>query len=794
MASLKEYLEKSKSIFPELYEHFSTAQTYQNTDHQLCCEELEVFAELYCKQLESKNCATDKYDRLLRDGIFIFSDKGRDVNQSEVDSRIRLAGFMLCRLTAKVCGEPLDIEQINEKMDLKIHLDLIDFYKSSHLSSDQQRLISSLQNFFDDKSSGIYIIDGYAGTGKTFIMQGLCKYLSYKNLAHQLLAPTGRATMILSERTHETSETIYSHIYKQYESNEKRTYFKLRSNDRVTDCVYLIDEASMVSDQSDEENELVFGTGQLLTDLFTFIKQNKTGINKVVFVGDSGQLPPVKMDYSPALSQVYLENLSQWPVTIGKLKQVIRQKSENPILHNALDLRKSIESGNFGKIHFDFNGKELVSIEKSELLEKFMSVSGGLPSDQCILISATNKQNYEFNRDIRRLYFSGDLSLPVVGDRIVCVRTSFDSLKCVRNGTFGTVLSIVGVIERKTITPRGAEPVDLEFIDAVIQFDDDPQPVKRKILLSCLNNVSGEVLTAEQKQAREVMLSMVAREKYLESDGAREKKQKLDEVRQTDPYYNALLIKYGYGITCHKAQGGEWPHVFVDCVHLAAKKQSKEYFQWLYTAVTRSKNNLDLINAPSFNVDDEIKESTVSRTEFNKEVYLENLTGFVKKRLQEHGCVVEDIDEKQYEQVYRCRTEAGELVDLHISWNLKKVAHPVLKGMKTPTSEEVYNLFKDLKDTYIPDGSEVCKVKLDGYLQVFHEKLEQELSIIGVSILNLELLQWRLRYSLKRENANCIIDVNYSKSKITKHQFNKSSSQEFKNEIDTLFRKIIGEK
>lgn len=782
MASLKEFLEKSKSIFPELYEHFSSAQTYQDTAHKLCCEELKVFAELYWYQLEKNGYANDQYDRLLRDVIFTFIDKEKIINQPKINLMIHLAELMLCRLIAKVSGEPMVIEQINELQ--KIKLDLIDFYQSSHLSSDQQRLISSLQNFLDDKSSGIYIIDGYAGTGKTFIMQGLCKYLSYKNLAHPLLAPTGRAAMILSERTYELGETIYSHIYTMHESDEKRTYFRLKSNDRVTDCVYLIDEASMVSDQSDEESELVFGTGKLLTDLFTFIKQNKTGINKVVFVGDSGQLPPVKMDYSPALSSEYLENLSKWSVTVGKLKQVIRQKSENPILHNALDLRKSIENKNFNKIHFDFNGKELVSIEKSELLDKFMSVSGGVPSDQCILISATNKQSYEFNRDIRRLYFSGDLSLPVVGDRIVCVRTSYDSLKCVRNGTFGTVLGVIGVIERKTITPRGADPVDLEFIDAVIEFDDDPQPIKKKILLNCLNNVSGEVLTAEQKQAREVMLNMAARE--LD--------QKLDDVRQTDPYYNALLIKYGYGITCHKAQGGEWPHVFVDCVHNANKTKSKDYFQWLYTAVTRTQNNLDLINAPDFNVEDEIKEPTVSRRKFNKEVYLENLNSLVKKRLQEHGCVVEDIDEKQYEQIYRCRTATGELVELHISWNLKKVAHPVHKGMKTPASEEIYELFKDLKDILISDGSEVYDVKLEGYLQAFHEKLKEELLLAGVSIKNIEELKWILRYSLVREYANCIVDVNYSKSKVTMHRFNKSSSLELKNEVDALLKKLIGEK
>lgn len=482
---------------------------------------------------------------------------------------------------------------------------LLDHFPKT-LTADQRRALVELDDFLHDDNA-IFLLKGYAGTGKTFLLGGLVSYLKKRGIHFRLMAPTGRATRILHQKTRVETATIHRTIYALERTqelppkNENDTvsfkhHFDLRANADFANTVYLIDEASMISDQADDETEFLrFGSGQLLHDLLVHINPHSAGLRrKIIFVGDPAQLPPVGSSHSPALDAGYLAKEYRLPVQEFTLTEVVRQKADGGILAAATTIRNAIRAQTFHTITVDNHSADITHIAPGKFLPAYLAASKEKINGSTILITYSNRTALEYNRQIRAHFFPNTPQI-CPGDKIIVVRNSYNVQRTLFNGEFGKVLNVSDRVETKPIplkTKAGTIKVRLDFRDVVIRFwDTDGRGfnVPCKIIDSLLASPERS-LTPEETRALYVDFRM--RHPHLKPQTP-----DFQEALLGDPYFNALQIKFGYAITCHKAQGGEWPHVLVD-FDIAQGQTNENYFRWAYTAITRAKEHLYAINAP----------------------------------------------------------------------------------------------------------------------------------------------------------------------------------------------------
>lgn len=430
--------------------------------------------------------------------------------------------------------------------------------------------------FFDREEDSLFLLRGYAGTGKTSLVAAIVNALVSLEYKVVLLAPTGRAAKVFSGYAEQPAFTIHKKIYRQKGATDGEGFFNLGFNGGA-DTLFFIDEASMISNADAEGN---FGSGCLLDDLVEFVYNGKN--NRLVLIGDVAQLPPVGLDISPALDRRELEAAYQLKVTQTDLTDVMRQAVASGILYNATEVRKIIGTASEQLYLKAIGFPDVFRISGAELLEEIDTCYGKFGEDETIIVCRSNKRANRFNEGIRRtiLYREEDFSS---GDRIMIVRnnyfwgTDYDKIDFIANGDMATVI-------------RAGKRMDLygyHFLKASLRIDGYEEEVSAWVMLDTLTS-DYPALSYEQSKALY---------RAIEADYAdiASKRKRFEKIRENE-YYNALQIKFAYAVTGHKAQGGQWDAVFIDQGYLAEDMMNDEYWRWLYTAITRARKRVYFIN------------------------------------------------------------------------------------------------------------------------------------------------------------------------------------------------------
>ena len=496
----------------------------------------------------------------------------------------------------------------------------------------QQNAVEAFRQFLDDDST-IFILKGAAGTGKTTILKAFVDIArgvddgeqAAQRVCH-VMAPTGRAAMILSEKTGLQASTVHRAIYMLSNSSKRRMNnvseddiiqlkFVLRKNEDSEEAIYFVDEASMIQDCFSENDLFTFGSGHLLKDLFSYADGRK-----IVFVGDYAQLPPVGQSLSPAMDQDYLATHYNVDCRVALLDEVVRQDVESGILLNATALRRSIDRKSFMSFTVDY-ADDVVNAD-NDLLEPYFRLMPDKPNPQSIVITHTNRQALQYNQAIRRHYFGTKVARLLPGELLMIARNNYRADCELFNGSFVRVVECDSdaAVERYPVRLRGSgKLVDLTFRKVKIEYRSYGQRKEAKVML--LDNFIDDenaIVSKEVVQAQTVLFHEKLPEKLRKHlKEIRSALNHPDEMKgnmmledmvkcyvdrvQKDEYFNAVVCKYGYAITCHKAQGGEWRNVFVDMNRAGGSQSNETYFRWAYTSITRSSGCLWLYRAPQFN-------------------------------------------------------------------------------------------------------------------------------------------------------------------------------------------------
>lgn len=447
-------------------------------------------------------------------------------------------------------------------------------------TADQTEMLEKLSVFILNKDTdNLFILKGYAGTGKSSLVGAVVKALKELKQKTVLLAPTGRAAKVFSLYAEHPAFTIHKKIYRQKKFSGEYSGFELNAN-LHTHTIFIVDEASMISNGS---SEISFGSGHLLDDLIEYVYSG-TGC-RLVLMGDSAQLPPVGERISPAFDSSVL-NCFGFTLSGFTLKQVIRQQQESGILNNATYIRQQIVQGNtkdFPQIQLK-NYPDIIAIQGDELIERISAAFDKDGIEETTVISRSNKRTNIYNNGIRNniLYREEELSS---GDLLMIVKNNYfwgemyEDIDFIANGDMAQVKRV-----RKT-----EELYGFRFADVTIELIDYQKELDVKILLDTLHS---ETTALSKEQNNHLFVSVL--EDYSE---IRTKAEKIRKLKK-DPYYNCLQVKYGYALTCHKAQGGQWKHVFLDVGYLTQEYMGLDFYRWLYTAFTRATERLYLVNFP----------------------------------------------------------------------------------------------------------------------------------------------------------------------------------------------------
>jgi len=443
----------------------------------------------------------------------------------------------------------------------------------------QEELIELLSGFIvPGNEMDILLVNGYAGTGKTTLVRSLVKTLDIFKQKYILLAPTGRAAKVLSSYTGKPSYTVHKWIYRQKSATDGVGVFVLDRN-LSGNSLFVVDEASMIANQ--EQEKKVFGSGKLLDDLIEYV-YSKEGC-KLILLGDRAQLPPVGLDISPALDPSVLTG---YDLTVNKgfLDDVVRQSQDSGILMNATGLRRGAEKGSNKWPQFreeDF--EDVKRISGNDLIEAISDSYDRSGRASTIIITRSNKRANQYNAGIREkiLWREDEIS---EGDMMMIVRNNYYWTEDDTNMDFianGDIAEIVDIGERQ-------ERYGFRFADVTLRFPDyNDRELDVKIML---DTISLESASLGYEENRLFYFNIL--EDYPE---LKSKKKKFEKVRE-NPFYNALQVKFAYAVTCHKAQGGQWENVFVDQGYINEDMIDREYYRWLYTAVTRATKKLYLVN------------------------------------------------------------------------------------------------------------------------------------------------------------------------------------------------------
>jgi len=706
---------------------------------------------------------------------------------------------------------------------------IFDHFTHLNLSKDQEDALFKLDKFLNS-TVPVFMLEGYAGSGKTTILKGLVKYLKSEQRDFALLAPTGRAAKVMSDKTGEEAGTIHRSIYSyelmeevegiDTEENSFLYHFKIRPYE-VKNKIFIVDEASMISDSRSEGEFYRFGSGFLLSDLITYCRvTHPLACTKIIFVGDPYQLGPVGDPNSRAFEQSYLLDKFRLQSERAEMREVKRQSGDSGILKCASALRKSLSSGFFNDFNLAGNGVDTQIINKVDFLHSWSQAC-----DPKIVIAYKNKTCKSINTIIRELKY-GEANLPLrIGDIVIIGANNYSSN--IFNGEFA-VVNEIGPISKNTVVkfygkkqPGIKEAVLHEislswrFVELMLPDGDQGTRTVRGQVLENFLYGDGNLLPVER---RAIYIDFKNRFPKLNPKSAEFK-----EAIFADQYFNAICMKFGYAVTCHKAQGGEWQNVFTIWDHdntvefdylqdnqKRAGKSNPLFFRWAYTAVTRASSNLYSINPPRFNsysnlviVDSPVASSMaeISGVPLQTIDVIFDQTSDVLLSLyklddyaiaiQDHflkvvhlskinGINITGWEKKNLEVFYKFQ-RSDEITGVKTWLNKDSIFNN--KYLKLPAysnSESLYKsvetMLKNLPSIAIVRNKKDNDTSSDIYVYEFEfeekfpftrnlfDDLTTSLTKESIIIKGLEHLQYKERYTFARQNESAVFDFEYSGS------------------------------
>lgn len=449
-------------------------------------------------------------------------------------------------------------------------------------TKEQDFVIKLLAAFLlSNNNDQLFLLRGYAGTGKTTLIGALVKALDSLKQKTVLLAPTGRAAKVFSAYANHPAFTIHKKIYRQKSFSNETANFSIADN-LSKHTLFLVDEASMISNEGLSGS--MFGTGRLLDDLIHYVYSGEGC--RLLILGDSAQLPPVGEEQSPALSTLVLEGYGL-EVIDADLTQVVRQAESSGILWNATRLRQLLVQGDcYSLPKIRINGfPDVRVVPGNELMEALESCYDTDGVEETIVVCRSNKRANIYNNGIRSriLWLEEELNN---GDMLMIAKNNYfwtekeEKMDFIANGELAVVQRV----------RRSRELYGFRFVDVTLTFPDQNDfELEANLLLDTLQSDAPALTRADADRLFNAVM-----EDYADIPLKRDRMKKL----KADPYYNALQAKYAYAVTCHKAQGGQWKNVFLDQGYMSEEYLSPDYFRWLYTAFTRATGTLYLVNYP----------------------------------------------------------------------------------------------------------------------------------------------------------------------------------------------------
>ena len=649
------------------------------------------------------------------------------------------------------------------------------------LTSSQQAAIAAFKEFLNGDEQ-VFMLKGAAGTGKTTLVVEFVRMLEKEARGCFLMAPTGRAAHILGSKVGLKACTIHKGIYglselkstSQNKDDEDdgglHMRFGLKKNDGPTGAVYIVDESSMVSDSMSENEAFAFGSGCLLTDLFEFACGRK-----IVFVGDYAQLPPIEMNFSPALDKEYIENRFGCKVREVMLREVMRQSDGSVMLANATRIRKAIEDKSFIEFKLD-NGIDTVA-EDIDLLRPYFDLSPTKPDVRSAVIAYSNKQALDYNIAIRRHYYGENAPRLMAGDLLMVCRNNYSYEHELFNGNIVQVVTCQPDNEvechnvRVKLGKDRIESVALKFRKVSIRFSGNGNPVSLDVMLldNFLDDQSGSIggLLARASivdfnnrlpqniKSKESEIRRLLRSKEKLTIEQQELCNEYKHLLNKDPYYNAVICKYGYAMTCHKAQGGEWHNVFIDMCRYGGTA-NEDYFRWAYTALTRASKKIWHFRSPDFNyISNLVVEEITPSSKLKVSNYAEN-SDFcearfkrIKIRAQKLGLLVSEDRSKLYQHIVTFADGKSNSASFQLWYNAK--GYSAKDVLIASTSEDLSSLCRPvIEASYAPSN-----VPFSAPDRPFAEKLvafvRSQLDECGIQLLDITRDNYQDVFHLKTD-------------------------------------------
>ncbi len=694
---------------------------------------------------------------------------------------------------------------------------ILDHFQHINLTNDQRNALEMLHAFLESDER-VFILQGYAGSGKTTLLKGFVEYLQSLEKRYQLMAPTGRAAKVMNQKTGFESTTIHKGIYsfnelqeiKQSENENDVSFlyqYKIRNNTEVHNSILIVDEASMLSDVLSQGEFFRFGSGHLLRDLVSYARiQEETTTSKIIFIGDPAQLPPIGMKFSPALDQNYLNETYKVSVKQTEMKEVKRQDANNGILISATKIRQCLTSGYFNDFNLRENNRDIFNPTYQDYLDTYNT-----QQEQKIIICYQNKTALDLNLAIRKDKFGADL--PIQASDTVIIGGNNYRLG-IMNGEFAVVSEASPSVESREVSfyiEKGkTKTVRLTWRGISLVLPDEnnqPKTINGYILENYL--YGDNYLKPEEQRA----LYVDFKNRYPK---LKKGTQEFKDAIINDKYFNCILLKYGYAVTCHKAQGGEWANAFVfwdrgaksnfnfyESEHDLSGKTNSDFYRWAYTAITRASKKLFCINPPffssfsgmdfidvnvqqAFNVligqSNPVIEINISEVLPELEKYglidapLTIQDHFIHRwyNLRKHYIDIESWQKFGYEIRYIFKRE-GQTAAFKYWVNGQNVFKNNFQNVPAQTnSNEFFEAITKILDSASPVV--VNRNNIAGILtQIeFDVAIEEEKPFlknlfdfvnIGLSederIVNIQHLQYKERYTIEKNGKSCIIDFEY---------------------------------
>jgi hypothetical protein len=721
-----------------------------------------------------------------------------------------------------VAGYDFEVEQTRDAISMA------DVFAEYELTDGQADLVKQLDGFLSGRDASVFLLKGYAGTGKTFITKGVTEYFRAIGRNYVLAAPTGKASKVIATKTKSPAYTIHKTIYsfkdiKEYTedkldgSETYKYYAELAVNDLPVDTVYIVDESSMIADVYSESEFFRCGSGYLLRDFLKFVNlDHNDHRKKVIFIGDDAQLSPVGMKTSPALNSAYLVEGYGLISTGYELTEVVRQKADSGVMQNATTLRQALKENVFNKLDFDLAYIDIAHVDHADLIGRYLESCNHKINAESIVIAHSNVDVAAYNRRIREEFFPGELKI-CTDDKVMATTNSDLYGFFISNGDFGQVRKVLADTESRTRTIKHKLVetgeveeiiVPLAFRRVEVGFRDLEGKVHFFVANIIENLLYSDAKTLSSDENKALYLDFCFRHPGLKR-GSLEFK----EALRSDPYFNALRLKFGYAITCHKAQGSEWNHVFVKCKTQHQSQLCTEYFRWLYTAITRTAKQLYLLEEPHIKLGSGIKvvnnpgmsgadvagkppaqfdigNSELSAPAINYDAvapihrmpsvnddedfgipsanrFLLVLLKEVQACLASTDVTIYDIHHHQYQEAYFF-SRGSESVRVNITYNgrqkIASVAFPQPSGFGSELLEHLSPLKGRVLTSAASNGKAHAEFD-DSFLNELHQRLLACASAADISITHVEEQQYSQRYWFRQSNETAVMDIYYNKKK-----------------------------